>query len=267
MTMWRRLSRAALASGSWYNSTNANSPVLTVAESRKASRKFESSLDWARLPACSSTSKELPVERSSQIPTPCCRQPTTVAAPMIPFMSRGHIMKQKRWALVRATVAPAKASSRWDCLSSGESSWKLYPRPPVRNPIFVCARSTCCAVIPAHDVTPLEITLPSELATQTELLSARHIISVVKDSQASVFSCFQFHLFWNPAYHLTNVACSVDNTVRRPPENWQITTNSSLPISQIVSESHSCGGVSIELWISNGNHSFIGDFWDSCAAG
>ena len=178
MTMWRRLSRAALASGSWYNSTNAaggNSPVLTVAESRKASRKFESSLDWARLPAFSSTSNELPVERSSQIPTPCCRQPTTVAAPMIPFMSRGHIMKQKRWALVRATVALAKASSRWDCLSSGESSWKLYPRPPVRNPILVCARSTCCAVIPAHDVTPLEITLPSELATQTELLSAPDI--------------------------------------------------------------------------------------------
>ena len=47
----------------------------------------------------------------------------------------------------KATVALAKASSRWDCFSSVESSWKLYPRPPVRKPIFVWARSTCCALL------------------------------------------------------------------------------------------------------------------------
>ena len=121
-------------------------------------RKSSSSLDLARLLALSSTRRRLPVNCSSHTPAPCCKHPTTVAAPIIPFISRGHMIKQKRWALVKATVALAKASSRCDCFSSGESSWKLYPRPPVRKPIFVCARSTCCAVIPAHDVTPLEIT-------------------------------------------------------------------------------------------------------------
>ena len=137
----RRLSRAATAPGSWYSSTKAaggNSPVLTVAECRRAARKFPSSLELAKLLAFNSTRRELPVDCSSHTPAPCCKHPTTVAAPIIPFMSSGHIMKQKRWALVRATVALAKASSRWDNFSSGESSWKLYPRPPVRNPIFVC---------------------------------------------------------------------------------------------------------------------------------
>ena len=35
------------------------------------------------------------------------------------------------------------------------------------NPIFVWARSTCCAVMPAQDVTPLKITLPLELTQPT----------------------------------------------------------------------------------------------------
>ena len=110
-------------------------------------------------------------------------------------------MKQKRWALVKATVALAKASSRWDCFSSGESSWKLYPRPPVRKPIFVYARSTCCAVIPAHDVTPLEITFPFELTTQSELFNfnARAISFLLwrtakqPFSPASSCSCCEIH--------------------------------------------------------------------------
>ena len=125
MMRWRRRSLAATAPGSWYNSTSAaggNSPVFEVAESRKASRKSLSSQDLSRLPALIAISKGLPVDCSSHTPAPCCRHPTTVAAPMIPFMSRGHMMKQKRWALVRATVALAKASSRWDCFSSGVSS-------------------------------------------------------------------------------------------------------------------------------------------------
>ena len=62
-----------------------------------------SSLDLSRLPALIAISKEVLVNCSSHTPGPCCRHPTTVAAPMIPFMSRGQ--KQKRWALVRATVA------------------------------------------------------------------------------------------------------------------------------------------------------------------
>ena len=36
-------------------------------------------------------------------------------------------------------MALAKDSSRWDCFSVSLSSWKLFPRPPVRKPIFVCA--------------------------------------------------------------------------------------------------------------------------------
>ena len=50
MIRWRHLSRAATAPGSWYNSTRAaggNSPVFTVAECRRAVRKFSSSLELA----------------------------------------------------------------------------------------------------------------------------------------------------------------------------------------------------------------------------
>ena len=64
MIRWRRLSRAATAP-SWYNSTNAaggNSPVLTVAECRRAARKFPSSLELAKLLAFNSTRRELPMD-------------------------------------------------------------------------------------------------------------------------------------------------------------------------------------------------------------
>ena len=95
---------------SWFviqlnQSSRRKLPVLTVAECRRAARKFSSSLELAKLLAFNSTRRELPVDRSSHTPAPCCKQPTTVAAPIIPFMSSRHIIKQKRWALVRATVA------------------------------------------------------------------------------------------------------------------------------------------------------------------
>ena len=109
-------------------------------------------------------------------------QTTSVAAPIIPFMLSGHIIKQKRWALVRATVA----------LVPGNSGQKTN--------FFVWARSTCCAVIPAHDVTRLEITLPLELTTQSELFSTPDISFLLwrtakqPFSPASSSSCFEIHL-------------------------------------------------------------------------
>ena len=228
MIRWRRLSRAATAPGSWYNSTRAaggNSPVFTVAECRRAVRKFSSSLELSKLLALSSTRRGLPVNCSSHTPAPCCKHPTTVAAPMIPFMSSGHMMKQKRWALVEATVALAKASSRWDCFSSVESSWKLYPRPPVRKPIFVWARSTCwcCHTCtrrdPSWDHPSFRVDHPVGAVQRT-----RHIVPIVEDSQTAIFTSFQLQLLRDPLYHLPNVNRCMDHIVQGPPENWHETT-------------------------------------------
>ena len=120
----------------------------------------------------------------------------------------------------------ALGSSQGNCgsgegFSSVESSWKLYPRPPVRKPIFVWARSTCCAVIPAHDVTPLEITLPFELTTQSELFSAPDISFLLwRTAKQPFFSSFKLQLFRDPLYHLPNINRCMDHVMWGPPENW-----------------------------------------------
>ena len=73
---------------------------------------------------------------------PYFRQPMMVAAPTRPRMSKGPMIMPVCWALVRATVALQKASSFWASCSCWVSWWKLFPRPPLRNPTLVCASKT-----------------------------------------------------------------------------------------------------------------------------
>ena len=237
MIRWRRLSRAATAPGSWYNSTRAaggNSPVFIVAECRRAVRKFSSSLELAKLPALSSTRRGLPVNCSSHTPAPCCKHPTTVAAPTMPFISRGHMIKQKRWALGKATVALAKASSRWDCFSSVESSWKLYPRPSVRKPISFGQGAP--AVLSYLHTTWLLLRSPfsSSLPPNRSYLTHTPYHSCCGGQPNSHFHQLPAAVVVRSTLPFAQCQPLHGSGYAGPPEDWHKSTYSSLSVSQAV---------------------------------
>ena len=93
-------------------------------------------------------------------------------------------------ALWRGTGALAKASCRCASFSPSSSCRNRLLRPPVRNPILFCARRTWCAIIPAHEVTPLEI-----IKERAEARTARKLFSQVGFLKFEKVACCLEHSY------------------------------------------------------------------------
>ena len=103
-------------------------PFTLEQESRKLRKKVESSGASSR----SSSTETGPIFQAAHDGS-CPNQTTHV---------QGTHDYAYLLALLRPTVARAKASSFWASCSCWVSWWKLFPRPPLRNPTLVCASKT-----------------------------------------------------------------------------------------------------------------------------
>ena len=119
--------------------------------------------------------------------------PYTVAAPISPFISRGHIKKQYLCARVRATLALANASSFCASCSLSSRLRNVLLLPPMRKPIFFLSKED---MVSCHSCTrgntPLDDTAFWGGNRFVECIY--HIISVMRYSQAAMFSCRQGEL-------------------------------------------------------------------------
>ena len=118
-------------------------PFTLEPEIRRLCKKAESSGASSRSSSfCRSCSAGWSWASSPLKQAPYFKQPMMVAAPTRPRISKGPMIMQICCARVRATIALAKASSFWAFCSCWVSWWKLFPRPPLRNPTLVCASKT-----------------------------------------------------------------------------------------------------------------------------
>ena len=117
--------------------------------------------------------------------------------------------------------SPLRRSSFWALCSCGVSWWKLFPRPPLRNPTLVCASRIRQAVIPAQEVT---------LREKSAIWASKVLVPVF---------CYR-ELAPDPIHHLSNVSTGMDVALQGIPKNGQKPTSNTFFSLKIVDKLEWC---------------------------